>query len=218
MAEHIEFFTNTQSGDGVSLHCMYDTLMAYAESPLEELFFHNLVQRGCGSFTSVIPQFEVGRRRVDLMVECESSLCRVGIELDGAAYHDADRDWYRDMEILESGLVDEIIRIPYAAAWFYPHATFAVLGEWHPEFKRYHNSTVSWAELLETVKSMTQANYASEMEAIDSIEYCVEVYKADASMGFACSPKTAFCRFSGVSKLRYIKRHLPRRVRQPGGF
>lgn len=97
------------------------------DSVLEDAFWHMLRKTDLG-WHAAIDQFEIGRYRVDCLMDCNGKL--VVVELDGKAYHRAEADQLRDAEILKS--VDAIIRIPFPAMWYYRYATFKVLGEWFP--------------------------------------------------------------------------------------
>ena len=56
----------------------------------------------------------------------------VALEIDGAQYHDPKRDARRDEQLLRSGRLAEIIRIPAAAVLYFRDATMKVLSKWHP--------------------------------------------------------------------------------------
>lgn len=62
-------------------------------------------------------QVQIGPYRVDCLFECGGKM--VVVELDGAAYHDPEADWYRDGDLLM--VIDAVIRIPYAPVKFFPH-------------------------------------------------------------------------------------------------
>lgn len=99
-----------------------------SESPLESMFWHVLEKAKHACFVAIEPQKQVGRFRLDAFVQTHQ--CRHGIELDGKAFHDAKADRERDREILETGQVDDIIRIPFAAMNYFPGATFECLRSW----------------------------------------------------------------------------------------
>lgn len=179
--------------------------MAKSESPLERSFWL-YSHRFAGPFVSIQSQKKIGCFRLDAFFETETA--RIGIELDGAAYHDQNEDYRRDREILRSGLVDEIIRIPFAAITYYPNATCCVLAAWHNEFEVPREfSCLRLDEATEEVSEMEKAGVGLRDECIEWVDKNFEVYSDECDMfNYACSYKTAINRANPGSKLRLISR------------
>jgi hypothetical protein len=81
------------------------------ESPLENLFFDQLLKRlprGTPFETQVTVPTLCGTFRLDMMATVQGR--RIGLEVDGKEYHDEYRDEWRDAMILGDGRADEIIR------------------------------------------------------------------------------------------------------------
>lgn len=108
----------------------YDKSLCH--SPIEQLFWHH-VQKTRLMCSHSKAQKEFGRFRVDAAFEIDGRT--IIVELDGKRFHDQERDWHRDTELLHVHGCDEIIRIPGSAIWHFPRATFRVLQEWHPRFE-----------------------------------------------------------------------------------
>lgn len=102
------------------------------ESPLERAFWHE-ASKCKAEVAECDAQVQCGRYRVDALIKTLEGRS-IAVELDGASYHDEEADWERDKEILFGRFVDEIIRIPFAAMWYFGRATFCVLAQWHPMF------------------------------------------------------------------------------------
>lgn len=101
------------------------------ESPLECSFWHFMRKTPLGE-RGVQQQAAIGPYRVDCLCDCDGA--SVVVELDGAEFHqDQLADLRREDFILQT--VDAVIRIPYAAMHFYPHATFCVLGKFYRRFE-----------------------------------------------------------------------------------
>jgi hypothetical protein len=81
------------------------------ESPLENLFFDQLLKRlprGTPFETQVNVPTLCGTFRLDMLATVQGR--RIGLEVDGQEYHDEYRDEWRDAMILGDGQADEIIR------------------------------------------------------------------------------------------------------------
>lgn len=98
-------------------------------TPIEIAIGDALTVFGCRFRTEEI--VDVGRnrnRRIDFTVE-GSSAC-IGIEADGAEYHESSADFERDSEILSTGRVDRIYRIPGFICKFYRfHAVYFICNK-----------------------------------------------------------------------------------------
>lgn len=181
----------------------YALFQQWSESPLEKYFWH-FFHKCVGPFRLVAPQYNIENYRLDGFFQTNTH--RIGIELDGAAFHDPIRDTARDKKILASGLIDEIIRIPFAAMNYYSVAVFRVLSHWHAEFAflSWDSSVMSWCDFVSDLErppyGMTQNEYLAWHEPN------TEVYDVEETYGFACSPNTAISRMSETSRLKYITR------------
>lgn len=134
-------------------------------------------------------QVSISRFRVDSLFECDGK--KVVVELDGKRWHkDKRADWERDKKLIES--VDAVIRIPYAAMHFYPHATFSVLASWYPRFKlrAICGSCFSAEELYSEIEKLDQYEpFLSRREWVETVEPDYEVWHAGEMFGFAGSVK-----------------------------
>jgi len=81
------------------------------DSPLEDLFAHN-ISKYLGTNVVLNKQVDVeticGTFRVDFVADCGP---KIAFECDGAEYHDAARDEWRDAMILGADAVDVIYRL-----------------------------------------------------------------------------------------------------------
>lgn len=100
---------------------------AACESPLELGFAYQLRKTELGLY-GVFVQVPIARYRVDFLIEHEGR--KIVVELDGKAYHDKERDYRRDKEIIN--YVDAIIRIPFSSMTYYENATMVAISKWEP--------------------------------------------------------------------------------------
>lgn len=68
---------------------------ALTESPFEEEVFQMLVSEYGDS--NVIPQYQCGGFRIDLVVISPNTRSKIAIECDGAAYHSSELNWHHDI-------------------------------------------------------------------------------------------------------------------------
>lgn len=66
--------------------------------------------------------------RLDFLIMDRSSGATIGIECDGKAFHSVERDSRRDLAILSTGLVDQIVRIPGRDLWHRMHDVFQMIN------------------------------------------------------------------------------------------
>lgn len=163
------------------------------ESLLECAFWYQIRKTSEGE-NFALRQVSIGPYRVDSLFDCAGDL--VAVELDGAAYHDPDEDAKRDAILLR--WVDRIIRIPYAAMTYFPHATMRILSQWHGRFalRAYDIFCVSEQEFRD---EMDVANgrigedgyeFADIYKWLDWADPNYEIWKIDSrGRGFAMSPK-----------------------------
>jgi len=95
------------------------------ESPAERAFVHEMNKHDL----EYRQQVWVGRRRLDFLMDCWG---KVTVEIDGKEWHDPEQDEKRDAEILESDLVDSIVRIPAGALFYFTGAVKSALHSWYP--------------------------------------------------------------------------------------
>lgn len=101
-------------------------ILPEGESVLEDRFWEMMRKTNLG-LEGAKPQFEIGRFRVDAIVDCSGK--SVVIELDGKQWHDPKADEHRDGILAQS--VDAVIRIPFRCMWDTPRATFRAINEWY---------------------------------------------------------------------------------------
>jgi hypothetical protein len=128
------------------------------ESVLEHDFWHEVLTHRTGKFEDYDCQFRVGIYRLDAAFKINGRW--IGVELDGAQFHNSTKDAIRDREILSTGKIHEIIRIPYAAMTYYPHATMGALGDWHDEFKTVYvrdcSTVLDWGSVNDRIRCFTE--------------------------------------------------------------
>jgi very-short-patch-repair endonuclease len=197
---------------GERIYESYATHLLKSESELEKAFWLRAAKTH-GTFDRVDSQKQIGPYRVDSYFEINGQ--RLAIELDGAAYHEATRDNERDSFILRNGLVDQIIRIPFAAMFHYRDATFAVLERWVPEFaSEMPIHCIPYKAFLDELNKASQeigsygrySDFFSVNEFIEWADGFYEVFNAGILYGFACSVKSARCIGLETSKLKFINR------------
>lgn len=160
------------------------------DSHLECMFWHHMRKTQLDE-QGTEHQKAIGRYRVDAFVDCDGQ--KVVVELDGKAFHNQERDAIRDEFVLQH--CDAVIRIPFAAMWYYERATFEVLAYWFPRFRIAKDVCVhSLAELQQRIENMQEDFYNYELgmskrEYLDKIEFIVDVWDADDKFGFVGSPK-----------------------------
>ena len=176
------------------------TVEARSESVLESRFWHRIRKSSRGPFSRVVPQFRVGQYRCDSMFMIRDR--KVVIEVDGSQFHRPDRDDQRDEQILSSGHVDEIIRIPYAAMWHHDRATLHVLGAWHDEFQCQQSLfEFNEVELIDEQNKIARgirecghsSGFKSFNEWLEWSNRSMSVWRVTGNIGYAESPKAYFC-------------------------
>lgn len=130
---------------------MHDTTYGVvAESMIERDFWHHVANKTRRLMDDAQSQVVIGKYRVDALFKINGR--QVVVELDGKEFHqDVLADRRREDVLLET--VDEIIRIPGAAMYYFGNATFQVLGGWHPRFK-----------IAKEVTTMTLVEYKAEKQ------------------------------------------------------
>ena len=174
------------------------------DSVLEQMYWHMLRKSEKG-WHGAVDQFQIGAFRVDCLINCDGKL--VVVELDGAKYHNALDDELRDRELLKS--VDAIIRVPFAAMWYYRYAVFAVMSEWFPRFKMRaeHQLTLSLDEFREELNA--DDLYCQE-SYLDEAEDSYNIWEVGGDMGLVGSPSG----FLGQTRKRHrvwVQRGTPDR-------
>jgi hypothetical protein len=103
------------------------------ESPLENLFFDQLLKRlprGVPLEIQVPAPTLCGTFRLDMLATVQNR--RIGIECDGKEYHDEYRDEWRDAMILGDGQADEIIRFRGCDLTYHLDDCFFLLSKVQP--------------------------------------------------------------------------------------
>lgn len=100
------------------------------ESTLEREMLHRML-KVVGDPSLIRQQVWIGSYRVDFIID------RLVIEIDGKKFHNAERDAERDARILDSGMVDGIIRIPAAALYYYHDAVMAGVKRYAPSLSEF---------------------------------------------------------------------------------
>lgn len=177
------------------------------DSVLEERFWH-MFRKSVKGWHGAADQVQIGAFRVDCLVDCDGQL--VVVELDGAKYHNALDDELRDKEILKS--VDAIIRIPFAALWYYRYAVFEVMATWFPRFqlKASHGLTLNASEFHANVRDY-QDDYYTLDEYLDEIEHSYNIWEVGGDMAIVGSPSG----FLGKTRKRH-RVWVQRGQRDPG--
>jgi hypothetical protein len=106
-------------------------------SPIEDIFLREF-NKVANDQTRVWRQHEVeteiGRFRLDFMLECSSSGAKIGVECDGRDYHSADRDSERDAAIVATQIVDKVYRLRGSDINFRIHDSLELLAWCEPRF------------------------------------------------------------------------------------
>lgn len=107
--------------------------MRETESPIEDLLL-DAVRPLLAASARITPQVDVdtacGRFRLDFVIE--GAGLRVGVECDGAAFHDESRDEWRDAMIIGGQCVDEVFRFRGADLHHRIEDCLYVLARSHP--------------------------------------------------------------------------------------
>lgn len=181
-----EFITRLKAGEVCRCEVSYEQR---GDSVLEERFWHMLRKTEL-QWHGAAQQVPIGRYRVDALIDCDGKA--VVVELDGKRFHNADADRIRDAVLLES--VDAIIRIPFAALWYYRYATFKILESWYPRFAINGPVTMlSEAELREEHGQVDtdfwEYGQTSVAEWLEDVDGDYEVYRVDDAESFVGNPK-----------------------------
>ena len=99
------------------------------DSPAEERFLHHLTKAlaADASYDDHVPVDTLcGPFVIDYVVSVATR--RVGFEIDGREFHDAERDVWRDAAILASGVVDAMIHIRASDLYRYPYDTLCLIS------------------------------------------------------------------------------------------
>lgn len=174
----------------VNSRCPLDIGRCYelSESFLEREFWHFVDKMDRRTISRIEPQPKLGKYRGDSLFEMFGGF-RLVIELDGETFHDRNRDWKRDKEILRAGLADEIVRIPYRALHYYPDATIACLGRWFLSLEKPQPVTcLSVWELREEIENARET-HESTRQFLEDIEHIYDVFYVNESFGTVGSPK-----------------------------
>jgi very-short-patch-repair endonuclease len=156
------------------------------DSVLEEMFWH-MIRKTSASTHASIDQFQIGRYRVDSIFDCDGKA--VVVELDGKQFHNKELDRIRDAEIAQH--VSAIIRVPFAAMWYYKDATMKVLGEWFPRFRITESILLLSQTELEQEHAYVEesGDYLNDDEWYEETEYSYDVWQINGNLGFVGSPK-----------------------------
>lgn len=160
------------------------------DSVLEQQFWHMLLKTKI-NWHGAAEQFQIGRHRVDSIIDCDGQA--VVIELDGKKWHDVNADRVRDSEVIKS--VDAIIRIPFAAMWYYRAGTFKILGDWFPRLAVSDDiSVLTKSELQEEHAGVgdEESPYfmdQTEQDYLESIETVYDVIDVDEPYAWVGSPR-----------------------------
>lgn len=102
--------------------------MYIAENECESPAEFNFVRQLCKNLDCrVYPQYEARVFRVDFVLE--KGKFKVGIEIDGAEFHDRSKDAGRDQHILKNADLDGIIRFWAKDVYHYPSMIVACLAK-----------------------------------------------------------------------------------------
>jgi hypothetical protein len=154
------------------------------DSVLERSFWHNLLKTE-KVWHGSIDQLQIGQFRVDVAIDCDGK--SVVVEMDGAAYHDADRDRRRDDILLNS--VDAIIRIPYAPMEYFRFGAMYALTQWFSRFDvGDHNLTITADEFYKEMEEVRNDPEKSFDEWLDEVEPSYDVVSVTPSAALVTSP------------------------------
>lgn len=100
----------------------YEIRMSLCESPMEREFLRQVFKSR--SLFRLEQQVEIGSYR------CDFVLNGCAVEIDGAEFHEFSRDKARDAELLRSGRISKLIRIPAASVWYQAPQIMSVIKAW----------------------------------------------------------------------------------------
>lgn len=170
---------------GICTRCLFQSYEPRGDSVLEQSFWR-WIKGSAGSWHGAIDQFQIGKYRVDAIFDCDGEA--VVIELDGKAYHDRAKDHLRDKELIQH--VSGIIRIPFAAMWWYSQATIQALGSWYPRFSKPINQLVlTYEEFLEEWQNVQDDPYTLPEDYLEDVNDQYQIYKIDGNAAFLGTPK-----------------------------
>ena len=128
--------------------------MNKCESPMEEEFLYSLRRwlpiyvggrRGClmsafdaaNDDSSKLNPISIEQQVSVLNYRLDFKVGMTGFEIDGKEFHNAPDDRIRDSKILETGIVDQIIRIPASAFWWHENAVQSICSQWCGDLRDY---------------------------------------------------------------------------------
>lgn len=128
-------------------------------------------------FNRIFAQKRIGKYRVDYFLETNEER-RIIVELDGRTFHNEERDKIRDDDILSWDRADAIIRIPFAAIYYYHMATLRLLMEFDRCFCYIDNPfVVSLEEVACATAQMAEEELERFLENTADIEvFCVRTH------------------------------------------
>jgi len=105
------------------------------ESPLEEVFDHNIIKY-LDDRVTLYTQVEInticGKFRLDFLAQTPKGM-KVAFECDGKEYHEESRDEWRDAMILGANEVDAIYRIRGSDITYHVEDIIYIISQWNPE-------------------------------------------------------------------------------------
>lgn len=119
--------------------------LCLCESPAEEMLYNELIKRP----RRFAQQIKIGRRRLDFLVVLDG--LRINLEVDGREFHRYVDDLKRDSEILESGKIDWVVRIPAAFLFSRQDAVFSILNRWFPGLELSNSHRIDFEELEDSL-------------------------------------------------------------------
>lgn len=147
----------------------------------------------CHPDVTIVPQREcrIGHKvfYLDFVLSNEKKKKSLGIECDGKEFHQVTTDSIRDTAILQSGAVQEIVRIPGRDIWFRVHDVFQMIStrsDWvfslgglvniRVRAEREHLCCDTWAALNGTIYETQARQYLNSGEE-DRIHYSPEAWE-----------------------------------------
>lgn len=104
------------------------------DSPIEEEFYH-VISKYLTPKVDLYNQYPAKvsgyNFSIDFVIICGN--LRIGIECDGKAYHNVEKDEWRDKSILNANLLDVIIRFRGTDIVFRIHDALYAMSQWYPE-------------------------------------------------------------------------------------
>lgn len=159
---------------------IYEVHKQVCDSELEFDFLRVAVRRFDMDQIRIMQQVVVGRYRIDFTLE--DPFRRIGIELDGKRFHDTSRDFFRDQEILKSGFVSAIVRIPFRAMWYYREAIPDLISAkfpWIVRNQRHTGLSISLSEFRTMVSESEWWNQFGSKEEFVAGNDCYQVFDAN---------------------------------------